>query len=94
MKTFFFRHVPTPVGHPDPLWPEFSAPESETDPTPIFQVLHREADPDAPTHDGFDYFAAYAPESEVQEWLASSSFELIDKEELPAPVSYLPAQFL
>ena len=94
MDIFFFRHPTVPIGHPDPLWPEFSSPENEDAPAPLFQVLHRDADPDAPSHDGFDYFAAYAPESEVQEWLANSTFELIDREELPMPVSYLPAPFL
>jgi hypothetical protein len=94
MDIFFFRHTPTPIGEPDPLWPTFAPPESGDDPAPLFQVLHREADPDAPIHDGFDYFAARGDATELQAWAAEQGFEVVTPAALPTPLAYLPEPFL
>jgi hypothetical protein len=93
MDILFFRRTPVTIGQPDPLFPAFEVSEGEDNPCPLFVVLHREADPDAPAHDGFDYFAAQGLTNVLTTWASENGYEVVDKEDLLSPISFLPEPF-
>jgi hypothetical protein len=93
MDILFFRHAPVAVGQPDPPCPAFDTPEGEASPCKLFVVLHRDADPDAPTHDGFDYFAAQGSGDILTNWATENGYEVLNSEDLPNPISFLPEPF-
>lgn len=71
-------------------WPEQ---DPGAEPTFTLVALQRDADPDANTHDGFDYFGAYGVGDDIDAWAGGQPVTAIDKGQLPNPVTFYPAPF-
>lgn len=65
----------------------------DVEPTFTVVALQRDADPDANTHDGFDYFGAYGDGTDIDTWSADQPVTTITKDQLPNPVAFYPAPF-
>ncbi len=84
----FFKAEPEPTANVQ--WPP-----NEPGVEPLFTLvaLQRDADPDANTHTGFDYFGAYGDAFEIDNWASMQPVTPIDKNDLPDPVTFYPAPF-
>lgn len=56
-------------------------------------ALHRDADPDAIEHLGYDYIGGYGDAAAMEAWAASQGMDVIGTDELPSPPSFYPAPF-
>lgn len=72
---------------------EWFAWEPGVEPPFTLAALQRNADPDANTHDGFDYFGAYGDAFEIENWASTQPVAAITKSQLPNPVTFYPAPF-
>lgn len=88
MDIQFFKAAPEPVANVQ--WPQ-QIPGVE--PTFVLVTLQRDADPDANTHDGFDYFGAYGEGADIEAWSDGQPVTAITKGQLPSPVTFYPAPF-
>jgi hypothetical protein len=84
----FYKADPEPTANVQ--WP---AVDPDTDPTFTLVALQRDADPDANTHDGFDYFGAYGVGDDIDAWAGGQPVTAIAKDQLPNPVTFYPAPF-
>jgi hypothetical protein len=84
----FFKADPEPGTNVQ--WP---AQEPGVEPTFTLVALQRNADPDANTHDGFDYFGAYGDGDDIDIWADDQPVTAISKDGLPSPVTFYPAPF-
>jgi hypothetical protein len=71
-------------------WPEQ---DPGAEPTFTLVALQRDADPDANTHDGFDYFGAHGVGDDIDAWAGGQPVTAITKDQLPSPVTFYPAPF-
>lgn len=84
---------------PEHLGPAVQPPSSDELGQPLVSVvcLERDADPHANNHTGYDYWGAYAEDSELLDaWESgpnANTLTRIDYTELPDPVTFYPAPF-
>lgn len=84
----FFKADPEPATNVQ--WP---ARDPGVEPSFTLVALHRDADPDANIHDGFDYFGAYGVGDDIDAWADEQPVTAITKGQLPNPVTFYPAPF-
>lgn len=88
MDIRFFRSAPdAPVA-----WPQQEA--SSPDKTVALVPLERHNDPDAINRIGFDFYGAYGDGEHIDQWAENQPLEAIDRDELPAQLTWFPAPFI
>jgi hypothetical protein len=87
MHVTFFRHLPILPGGPD-LIPPLSC---------EVIALHKDLDPDAPAHDGYDYFGVRITNESEEEalaeflaWCEETGAEPLTQDQLISPISFFP----
>ena len=58
-----------------------------------FVVFERHNDPDALNHLGFDLYGAYGNGYAIDQWAEEQPLETIDRDQLPAQLTWFPAPF-
>ena len=89
MDIRYFRYPSPRPGEPEPQWPQF--PNQEPGFTLV--ALHRSADPDAGSHDGYDYIGGYGDADAMEAWAVQEEVEIIGSHELPSPPAFYPPPF-
>lgn len=85
----FFRSEPDA----SVAWPQQQAGEPGDAPAMVLALFERHNDPDALNHLGFDFYGAYGDGDLIDEWAEEQPLEAIDRDQLPAQLTWFPAPF-
>lgn len=74
-------------------WPQQQLGEPGDAPVMVLALFERHNDPDALNHLGFDFYGAYGDGDLIDEWAEEQPLEAIDRDQLPAQLTWFPAPF-